>query len=233
MLDIANTRFFQWTEKPIAGDATVSNIVEGSPLVAVVEDGIGKVSLGTGTDTEVFEGVAFAGYVRPSSAPKMETFEVKASALVVSLEKKPEGDVMVYLDGIKATVAKTGNAAAGTVVFSAADNTLTFAVADAGKEAKVLYVAPLSLAEARALTGDGYAGGFILSELGGTIGVIHQGQVSTSEYDVTSDWTKASNSIKVNADGKFAIDGTGASVSNARILMAPGVDSAFLVLQLL
>ena len=61
MLDIANTRFFQWTEKPIANDETIKNMVEGSPLVAVMENGVGKVSLGTGSDGELFEGFAFYG----------------------------------------------------------------------------------------------------------------------------------------------------------------------------
>ena len=231
MLDIANTRFFQWTEKALASSA-VANIVEGSPLIAVIEDGIGKVSLGTGNNDEKFEGVAFAGYVRPSTFPKLETFTIDAEALVHTLAAKPNGTPMVYIAGVKATVATSGDAAAGTVVYSSAAATITFAAADAAKEAKILYNTDITLAEARALAGDGYPGGFVLSELGGTIGVIHQGQVATDQYDIASDWT-VGGAIKVNADGKFAIGGTGADVPNARILMAPGVESAFLVLQLL
>ena len=234
MLDIANTRFFQWTEKPIANDETIKNMVEGSPLVAVMENGVGKVSLGTGSDGELFEGFAFAGYVRPNAFPKIEKFEIDAENLAVVLAKKPVGEeVMVYIAGAKASVATSGSAAAGAPVFDAEANTITFAANDAGKEAKIVYRYDVTIAEARALAGDGYPGGFILSELGGTIGVIHQGQVATDQYDIASDWTAANPDIRVNADGQVAVGGTGAKIPNARVLMAPGVESAFLVLQLL
>ena len=63
MLSLENTRYFQYTEKLIANDANATSIVEGSPLVLKIEDGLGKVGLPTGAATDKFVGVAFAGSV--------------------------------------------------------------------------------------------------------------------------------------------------------------------------
>lgn len=233
MLDIANTRFFQFTEKLISNDATAKNIVEGSPLILKVEDGLGKVSLGTGADAEVFEGVAFAGFVRPEQLSASFEVTINAQQLAVVLPHVAIGSVGGTIDGVNATVVTTGTPTTGQILFETATNTVTFATADAGKKAVILYRYQASLAEARFAAGDGYPGGFQLSELNGSIGVIHQGLVSTDQYDVSADWTEANiSNIKVNADGKFSRGGTGAAVTNGRVIAAPGVNSAYLQLQL-
>ena len=233
MLDLAYTKIFQSTEKPLAS-TNVDNIVEGSPLISTVENGIGKVALGTGVNGEVFEGVAFAGFVRPTICKIDETFVVDADALAVTLKKVVVGAIGCYIDGVFATVKTTGDAAEGEPLFTAGTNTLTFAAADAGKNVIVVYSFIPSVAEARAEAGDGYAGGFSLYQLSGTIGVIHQGQVATDQYDAAVDWTEANiSNIVINADGKFSRGSTGAKVTNARVLQAPGFGSTYLILQLL
>jgi len=233
MLDCSQTRYFQYTEKAIANEATAKNIVEGSPLVLKMEDGLGKVGLPTGAATEQFVGVAFAGYVRPEVMAEAHKVIVDADQLKVVLPHTPMGGKLgATVDGVKATVATSGDAAAGKVIFNAADNSVTFAAADAGKEFVFLYNYEPTVSEARFIAGDGYAGGFGLSELSGTIGVIHQGTVATSEYDVAADWTNVA-AVRLNADGKFTTSGAGAVVSNARIIAAPGTKSEYLVLQLL
>lgn len=235
MLDISSTRYFQYTEKLVANDANATSIVEGSPLVLKIEDGLGKVGLPTGASTDKFVGVAFAGFVRPSYLNNCYKVTVSADALTVALPNTPlGGKIGATVDGVQATVATSGDAAAGTVVFDSTANTVTFAADDAGKEYSFLYTYEPTVTEARFVAGDGYPGGFQLSELAGTIGVIHQGQIATDQYDVTADWTSAATAdIKLNADGQFTIGGNGAVVSNARVLAVPGVKSEYLILQLL
>lgn len=234
MLDLGMTRYFQYTEKLVANEATAVNIVEGSPLVLKIEEGQGKVGLPTGNATDQFVGVAFAGFVRPEYMVSAFDVTVKADQLKVVLPHKVSGNSLGgTCDGENITVNNAGDAAAGAPVFTAADNTITFAAADAGKKYVILYNYEPTVAEARAIAGDGYPGGFQLSQLAGTIGVIHQGQVATSEYDVAADWTSAATSpVKLNATGKFTIGGNGATVANARVLAVPGIKSEYLVLQL-
>lgn len=236
MLSLDNTRYFQYTEKLIANDANATSIVEGSPLVLKIEDGLGKVGLPTGAATDKFVGVAFAGFVRPSVLTQAYKVVVDANQLKVALPHAPLGNKLgATVNGAKATISiNTGSAAAGAPKYTSADNLVEFVAEDAGKEYVFLYTYEPTVNEARFVAGDGYPGGFQLSELAGTIGVIHQGQVATDQYDVAADWsTAATAAVKLNADGKFTIGGDGAEVANARVLAVPGVKSEYLVLQLL
>lgn len=237
MLDISDTRYFQYTEKVVANEDTAKNIVEGSPLVLKMEDGLGKVGLPTGAATDQFVGVAFAGFVRPENLVAVEKINIASNAqaaTVVALQHKPAGGapkIGATMDGAHVTV-DTEAATAGKPQYTAAGNTLTFAAGDAGKEYVIVYSYAATVAEARAVAGDGYPGGFVLSQLSGTVGVIHQGQVATDQFDTAADWTAVAP-VKLSADGKFTIGGAGATVANARVLAAPGVRSDYLVLQLL
>lgn len=236
MLSLDQTRYFQYTEKLIANDANATSIVEGSPLVLKMEDGLGKVGLPTGAATDKFVGVAFAGFVRPTYLTEAYKVTVDANALKIALPHKPMGNKLgAIANGVKATVSvDEGTAAVNAPKYTSEDNLIEFAADDAGKEYVILYSYEPTVNEARFVAGDGYPGGFQLSELAGTIGVIHQGQVATDQYDVAADWsTAATAAVKVNADGKFTIGGEGAEVANARVLAVPGVKSEYLILQLL
>lgn len=236
MLDISQTRYFQYTEKTISNADIEKNIVEGSPLVLKMEEGLGKVGLPTGAATEQFVGVAFAGFVRPENLVAVEKINVPADGAVIALKHLPLGGVAkigATVNGVHATVDDQA-AVANKPKYTAAANTLTFAADDANKEYVIVYSYAATVAEARAVAGDGYPGGFVLSELSGTVGVIHQGQVATDQFDMAADWTTADTApVKLNADGKFTMDGNGATVANARVLSIPGVQSEYLVLQLL
>lgn len=236
MLSLDQTRYFQYTEKLIANDANATSIVEGSPLVLKMEDGLGKVGLPTGAATDKFVGVAFAGFVRPTYLTEAYKITVDARALKIALPHRPLGNKLgATADGAKATVSvDTGSAAVNAPKYTSEDNLIEFVADDAGKDYVILYSYEPTVNEARFIAGDGYPGGFQLSELSGTIGVIHQGQVATDQYDVAADWTSADSAeVKVNADGKFTIGGDGAVVANARVLAAPGIKSEYLILQLL
>jgi hypothetical protein len=231
MIDNGLTTFFQYNEYPIKQDASANSIVEGSPLVITTDNGVGKVSLGTGSDSEKFLGVAFAGLVRPTVLPFQESFAVP-TALTYVLQKQALSLPLVYIDGVVATVATTAPTATDEVQYTIATNTLTFYTGTTGNVI-VVYKYTASLVEARAATGDGYPGGLELNELNGTIGVIKQGTVATDQFDLTVDWS-ASNTgtIKVNSAGLFSIGGTGATVSNGYVVQAPGFGSPFLVIGL-
>lgn len=239
MLDVANTSYFHYTEELVANDS-LATIVEGSPLVMKVEDGLGKVSLGSGNDDEVFVGVAHACFIRPVELTMTQEIVVDANSLTVALARKPlAGKISAYdvEAKAKATVASAASAA-GEVQFTAGtgeeNGTVTFNASDAGKQFNITYRYANTIAEGRAVAGDGVPSGMQLGELNKTTGCIHSGRVATDQFDIESDWTAADiNDIKVNTDGRFARGGTGAPVTNARVLAAPGIMGPYLILQLL
>lgn len=239
MLDVANTSYFHYTEELVANDS-LATIVEGSPLVMKVEDGLGKVSLGSGKDSEVFVGVAHACFIRPEELTMTQEIVVDANSLTVALARKPLADKLSAYDveaKAKATVASS-NPSAGGVQFTAGsgeeNGTVTFNASDAGKQFNITYRYANNIAEGRAVAGDGVPSGMQLGELNKTTGCIHSGRVATDQFDIESDWTAADiNDIKVNADGRFARGESGAPVTNARVLAAPGIMGPYLILQLL
>lgn len=244
MLDVANTSYFHYTEELVANDS-LATIVEGSPLVMKVEDGLGKVSLGSGSNSEVFVGVAHACFIRPVELTMTQEIVVDANSLTVALARKPLADKLSAYDveakaKAKATIASDAPAApaAGEVQFTAGtgeeNGTVTFNASDAGKQFNITYRYANTIAEGRAVAGDGVPSGMQLGELNKSTGCIHSGRVATDQFDIESDWTAADiNDIKVNVDGRFARGGTGAPVTNARVLAAPGIMGPYLILQLL
>ena len=239
MLDVANTSYFHYTEELVANDS-LATIVEGSPLVMKVEDGLGKVSLGSGNDSEVFVGVAHACFIRPVELTMTQEIVVDANSLTVALARKPLADKLSAYDveaKAKATIA-SATPAVGEVQFTAGtseeNGTVTFNASDAGKQFNITYRYANTIAEGRAVAGDGVPSGMQLGELNKSTGCIHSGRVATDQFDIESDWTAADiNDIKVNADGRFARGGNGAPVTNARVLAAPGIMGPYLILQLL
>ena len=238
MLDVANTSYFHYTEELIHSDS-IETIVEGSPLVMKVEDGIGKVSLGSGKDAEVFVGVAHACFIRPEELTKTEEIKVDADNLTVVLARNPMDDKISAYNVDANAKAEVVSAAptAGQVQFTAgsdANGSVTFNASDAGKVFRITYRFKNTWLEGRAVAGDGVPSGLQLGELNKTTGCIHTGRVATDQFDIESDWTAEDiNDIKVNAAGRFARGGNGAAVTNARVLSAPGVNGPFLILQLL
>lgn len=236
MIDISISRFDQTSEEKIHSDS-INTIQEGSPLVWKQEDGVGKVSLGTGSDDEKFAGFAFAGYVRPSQLLITETFNPTATSLSYVAARKPlGGTITVYnvTDNVAAKVVTTAPAAAGEVQFTAASNTIAFYASDAGKTFNVTYRYDATVTEARLATGDGYPSGFLLGQLSGTTGVCYTGIISTDQVDLSVDWTEADiNDIKVNANGLVTRGGTGAAITNGRVVAAPGAQSSNLVIKLI
>lgn len=239
MLDIANTSYFHYTEELIHSDS-IETIVEGSPLVMKVEDGIGKVSLGSGKDVEQFVGVAHACFIRPAELTKTEEIKVDAENLTVVLARNPMDDkISAYdVDANAAATIASASPAAGKVQYTkgadGANGSVTFNASDAGKVFKITYRFKNTWLEGRAAAGDGVPSGLQLGQLNQSTGCIHSGRVATDQFDIESDWTAEDiNDIKVNADGRFARGGTGAAVTNARVLSAPGINGPFLILQLL
>ena len=205
MLDITNTRYFQVTEEPVHS-ADIANIVEGQGLVYKMEAGMGKVGL-VSDDKQKFAGVAVAGYVRPKTLTQVDEFMPADDKLVFSLTYKPAGEKVEVFNATagKMMVADTD------YTFDAATNEITFKAEAAG---------------------DGYPGGYQIAQLNGTVGVIAQGEISTDQFDVASDFT-AEGPVYVDANGYFTMTpGQNVEVKNARVLAAPGVGSQFLRLKL-
>lgn len=224
MLDIANTRVFQSTEQAVHS-ADIANIVSGQGLVYKNEGGLGKVGL-VSAATDMFAGVAFAGYVRPSTLTQVDEFISTEDNKTFALTYIPAGGNIQAFDANAGKALVEGEG----YTFDAESNKIT--LVEAGVAAKVTYRIEATMYQAREATGDGYPGGYQIAQLNGTIGVIAQGQVATDQFDVTSDFT-APGAIYVDANGFFTKTAEGnVEVPNARVLAAPGVESRYLILKL-
>lgn len=224
MLDISNTRIFQSTEQAVYG-ADIANVVSGMGLVYKNEAGLGKVGL-VSAATDMFAGVAHAGYVRPSTLTQVDEFTTTDDNKEFALTYIPAGGNVQAFNATAGVALAEGEGYS----FDAEANKITFT--EAGIVAKVTYRIEATLYQAREATGDGYPGGYQIAQLNGTIGVIAQGQIATDQFDVTSDFT-APGAIYVNANGMFTKTAEGnVEVPNARVLAAPGVESRYLVIKL-
>lgn len=195
---------------------------EGLALVRAQGAQAAGVLPSTGTSADIFAGFSIAG---TSAAPfaegyinKVESFVVPATGNV-TLQFPPVVNQTFVFDN-------TSNAAvvAPTVVGKQVTG-LTV-----GDEVTVTYKYPLTVIQARALSGDvqpgGYSGAYI-----GQIGLIKRGLIYTSEFDASKDWA-AATAVKLAAGGQVTDQsGSGVAITNCLIVALPGSDVPFLGLE--
>jgi hypothetical protein len=203
-------------EAAVAPGAVIT--AEGTALVRAVGAQAAGVLPSTGTSADIFVGFSIAG---TSAAPfaegytnKNETFTVPATGNV-NLQFTPvAGQVFVF--------DNTSNSAVATpTVVGKQVQGLTV-----GDQVTVTYKYPLSVVQARALTGDvqpgGYSGAYI-----GQIGCIKRGLIYTSEFDASKNWA-AATAIKMAANGQLTDQSGAGNAINGYVVAVPGSDIPFL-----
>lgn len=206
-------------EAAVAPGAVIT--AEGLALVRAVGAQAAGVLPSTGTSADVFVGFSIAG---TSAAPfaegytnKIETFTVPATGNV-NLQFAPvTGQVFVFDNTSNSAVASptvVGKQVQGLTV---------------GDQVTVTYKFPLTVVQARALTGDvqpgGYSGAYV-----GQIGCIKRGLIYTSEFDASKNWAAAS-AIKMAANGQLTDQSGSGNAINGYIVAVPGSDVPFLGLE--
>lgn len=238
MLNLKNTRFVNSKHLPVLPGTEIAD--EGIALVAVMHEGKTHVKPSTGVAGEVFAGVSFSRNVIPQFVSAVVEDVVTGSHRVALGRTPVAGQIFVTAtDPATGDVTPldvvSGSPAAGEVQI-ANGNAIVHASVE-GQVVKAAFHYVPSATEARMIKGN-LGSSQLASSVLEQIGVLTNNQeLSTSYFDASVDWAGATSSgspqvVKLGADGKFTIGGSGAVVPNCSILAAPGVDSPFLTLSI-
>lgn len=205
------------------GQAAVMDYSQGEPGI--------RPAVATDADTDVaFFGIAVGQVMTDFDAPMIQKIVGAAS---VQLKKAPIAGQLAVLDdtGAHLTVVAAGTApAAGEV--SVDGDVLTMNAAEVGKKFTVVMRYTLTARESAARQGHnppGNAG----PQQNGRMGVVRAGRLATDQWDASADWSKAGlagNEVRVGANGKFTVGGSGVVVPVQVVTKRPGIDGEFLVI---
>jgi hypothetical protein len=210
-------------EKPVAAGATVT--AEGQALVAVAGGGVKPA---TGAAGEIFAGIAMAQQITPLALPKVERLIVAADN-TVTLAGTPLASTLRVVRTDTGAALVAGTPGTNATDYSISGTVVTVNSALVGKTVEVAYrFAPTTL-QVKAIQGDIPPGGAAALLLN-SVGVVIKGDVVTTEFDTTADWStvSASTPIKLAANGLFTIGGSGATVAGAYVTQLPSAESPFL-----
>lgn len=207
---------------------------EGLALVWTKEGGETYLRPSTGATGEKFAGFAISRALPPATQVRIEEGTIDATLKFTSARLPIAGQLLVLIDGVKAEQeAGTAASAAGKVGVNGAD--FTFHEDDKNKEFKIQYAYELTHIEARQYTADAPVGG-LSSNVMGRIGYIKLGNVATSMFDPTVNWSDDTVlSPNLGADGRLTIGGNGTLLSGCIIKKVPaagGFEKSFLVVEM-
>lgn len=221
MLNLSKSTISRSVERAIAEGFTVT--AEGSALVAVSSNGAFGVRPSTAAAGEKFMGVSLSQQLTLEILPAVESLTVPATPYTVTLQRTPLAGTIRVFDNTAGAVIDNANI---TVV----GKDLTFLIGVTLHAITVYYRFAPSVIEAKTLQGDippGGAAGLLL----GSVGVIEVGDVYTSEYDTSADWSAAAPVVRLGANGLFTTAGAGV-ILDVVVISAPTVTDAFLGLRL-
>jgi len=210
------SKYVDSAEAIVAPGAVID--AEGMALVRAQGAQAAGVLPSTGTSADLFAGFSIAG---TSAAPfmegftnKMETFTVPATGKVTLQFAPVPNQVFVY------------DVTAGAAVSSPSVSGKQITGLTVGDQVVVTYKYTLTVVQARALQGDvqpgGYSGAYI-----GQIGLLKRGQVWTSEFDASKDWS-AATAIKLAAGGQVTDQSGSGNAINGQIIGVPTSEVTFL-----
>lgn len=229
MINFAATRIDRSVARAVAPAAMV--LQEGQALVADLT-AEGGVAPSAGASGEQFVGVSLSQQRTLSAFPAVEEFTVPATPYTVTLAHTPIAATMAVetIDASGNKVAAYTVITSGTVATTQAKSvadTVAFYSDAAGLLVRIRYRWAPTAVQAQMLQGDVLPGGDVGAILN-SVGVIVAGDVYTSEYDTSVDWDQAAPAIKTGANGLFTIGGSGAALTNARVISRPSTASPYL-----
>lgn len=223
MLNLTACRINRSDELPLDPTAILTSVG-----CALVQGSVGTVKPGTGGAGELFVGVSLSQPLSLLNFPKTETLVTNAGA-TVTLAKAPIAGTLRVIATELGSALTVGDPTTVSTTYSISGQVITVHASRVGKSETVFYHFAPTVAEARTLQGDTQPGG-AASLTTGTVGVIQAGLVVTTEYDTTVDWTTANPVVKVGANARFTIGGSGAVVPNAQVRQVPSSTDGMLSL---
>ena len=222
MIDQKFTSVFNTEHRPVETGVLIAD--EGIALVFVKEGSSTVVRPSTGAAGEIFAGVSTSRNVPPLFLPLV--LDSVAGADIVLPRTPLASQILVRLDGSAATIVAGAPAAAGEVQID--DMDVNFHAADIGKELTIQMMYEPTVSEARQIKGDMPVGG-LSSSAQGVIGMIVRGDVATSYFDASADFSGALT-VKLGAGGLFTVGGAGTTVPGCTVQEAPSAANPTLVL---
>ena len=226
MLNMFNTRIVDSIASPVVSGTIIAE--EGMALVYEKENGATKVRPSQGVAGELFAGFSLSRNAPPTILA--DVGEDVASAENTVLARTPlAGQLLVKVDGTKATIVAGAPAAAGEVQL--AGDTLTYHADDYDKGVSFQYMYEPTITEARSIVGDLPQGVNLASTVMSNIGMITRGLICTNYFDASVDWTDV---LKVNlgAGGMLTSGGAGPELRDVVVLNAPSSENSMLIVSL-
>lgn len=233
MLNLANTRQFQSGAFNVAKD--VIGLGEGVALVAEYLNGECFVRPSTGKKGEQFIGVSLHNVTHDSVLSHTEVLPVKNGIVTLSMTPidgsltgyETNGSFVDNSSFAPYTGVTEDISSDTTITVSTSSTSFEVALVDANATSIVVtYKYSPTVQQVRSLVGDQYPGILQVSALGQT-GVIVSGQVFTSYFDTTCDWSEP-NAVYLAEGGEFTTNETGTLLSNVFVIQSPSVGSGFL-----
>lgn len=213
----------------------VTIVNEGSALVVDTSLANG-VATSTGAAGEQFAGISITTQVDPAQLPQYDQLVVDAAGHVVTTYVPLAGTIFAQdvtaAANLVVDAAGTAAAAGHISQVSTGSQTLQTATAAATHTLLVGYRYSPTVQVAQWLQGDQLPGNNISRQLN-TVGVLVSGDVYTSEFDTSADWTAAALYVVLGANGLFTTTATAANaLPGVRVLSRPGYGNSFLGLSI-
>jgi len=227
MLKFSKTRIHRSVERPVLSGQDIAS--EGLALIGDTVSGVFGVQASGGASGERFMGVSLVHTLSQTSLAFVDEASVPASApYTIQLTNTPSGGTLRVVGATTGVIA-AGNPATTTGEYSVSGDTLTFHVDQAGEAMTIQYRYAPTVQQLQYLQGEAYPAASAFS-VTGTAGVIEVGDVYTSEYDTTLDWS-ANPDVTLGANGLFTTGGN-VTLSNVIVIQVPSADDPFLGLRL-
>ena len=228
MLYFPQTRIELSIERPLLPCVTVN--AEGSALSGIISAGAYGVQPTTGT-ADIFAGVAVNSPINPLNLPFIDTIVVPATG-IVQLSYTPIPGTMLVMNGSTPFTQATNGTAQSALtatqwVNGSVPGQILVNVSNSAATLSVAYRYAPTVMQAMMLQGmvlpGGPAGAFL-----GQVGVITRGDVYTSEFDTSANWSTAVG-VTLEANGLFGAASTAATaIPGAQIIALPSHSSAYL-----
>lgn len=225
MLKLEKSVIRESVERAILAGSVIA--AEGMALIADASGATFGVLPSAGTADDQFAGVSLSHTISPDYLPTIES--PLAVGVTLTLAKTPLAGSLRLVDST-GTEVTLGNPATTTSEYSITGNVVTLHVDQTDLVVTSSYRYSPTTVEIKALMGDAQPGGNA-SALIGSVGVIEKGDIFTTEYDTSVDWS-ANPTVALGANGQFTVGGSGAVVPNCYVLQVPSADSTFLGLRL-
>jgi len=227
MIEQKYTRIFNTEHRPVETGVVIPD--EGVALVYVKEAERTVVRPSTGAAGELFAGLSMSRNAPPLFIPLVLEDVVNGGSL--ELPRTPmAGQILVRVGGVALTIDASDTAPTAATSVSLDDNEILFHPDHEGAELFVQMMYEPTVTEARQYNGDVPVGG-LSSSAQGVIGVVTRGDVATSYFDASADWSGALKA-QLGADGVFTTTGAGAEAQGVTVIQSPTGSNPTLIVNL-